>query len=40
MAFLGELLSSGIQYVVMLGIAVGAFCLGAAVNKNKKKKGK
>jgi len=38
MTFLGELLSSGIQYVVMLAIAVGAFCLGAAVSKNKKKK--
>ena len=38
MTFLGELLSSGIQYIVMLAIAVGAFCLGAAVSKNKKKK--
>jgi len=38
MTFLGELLSSGIQYIVMLAIAVGAFCLGASVSKNKKKK--
>ena len=37
MTFLGELLSSGIQYVLMLAIAVGAFCMGAAVSKNKKK---
>jgi len=40
MAFWEELLSSGIQYIVMLAIAVGAFCLGAAVSKNKKKKAK
>ena len=40
MAFLQELLSSGIQYVLMLAIAVGAFCLGAALSKNKKKKQK
>ena len=40
MAFLQELLSSGIQYVLMLAIAVGAFCLGGALSKNKKKKQK
>ena len=40
MAFLTELLSSGIQYVLMLAIAVGCFCLGAAISKNKKKKAK
>lgn len=38
MAFLEELLSSGIQYVLMLVIAVGCFCLGGAVSKHKKKK--
>ena len=37
MAFLNELISSGIQYVLMLAIAVGAFCLGGALSKNKKK---
>jgi len=37
MAILAELLSSGIQYVLMLGVAVGCFCLGAALSKNKKK---
>ncbi len=40
MDFLAELLSSGIQYVLMLGVAVGCFCLGAAVSKNKKAKKK
>lgn len=40
MAFLQELLSSGIQYVLMLAIAVGAFCLGGALSKGKKKKQK
>lgn len=40
MDFLGELFSSGIQYVIMLAIAVGCFCLGAQVSKNKKKKQK
>ncbi len=38
MDFLTELLSSTIQYVFMLGVAVGCICLGAAVSKNKKKK--
>ena len=37
MEFLQELLSSGIQYVLMLAIAVGAFCMGATMSKNKKK---
>jgi len=40
MAVLAELVSSGIQYVLMLGVAVGCFCLGAALSKNKKKKQK
>ena len=40
MAFFQELLSSGIQYVLMLAIAVGAFCLGGALSKGKKKKQK
>lgn len=40
MDFLAELLSSGIQYVLMLAIAVGAFCLGGALSKGKKKKQK
>ncbi len=40
MDFLAELLSSSIQYVLMLGVAVGCFCLGAAISKNKKKKAK
>lgn len=40
MEFLAELLSSSIQYVLMLGVAVGCFCLGAAISKNKKKKAK
>ena len=38
--FLSELLSSTVQYVLMLGVAVGCFCLGAALSKNKKKKAK
>ena len=40
MAFLQELLGSGIQYVLMICVAVGCFCLGAALSKNKKKKTK
>jgi len=40
MAFLGEFLSSTIQYVLMICVAVGAFMLGAALSKNKKKKQK
>lgn len=40
MEFLNELLSSTIQYVLMLGVAVGCVCLGAAVSKNKKQKAK
>lgn len=40
MAFLTELLSSTVQYVIMIAIAVGAFCLGGALSKNKKKKAK
>ena len=40
MTFLAELLSSGIQYVLMLGVAVGCFCLGAAISKGKRKKQK
>ena len=40
MACLSELLVSGIKYVVMLAIAVGAFCLGGALSKGKKKKQK
>ena len=40
MAFLAELLSSTAQYVFMLAVAVGCFCLGAAISKNKKKKAK
>lgn len=38
MAFLSELLSATVQYVLMIGVAVGCVCLGAAVSKNKKKK--
>ena len=38
MAFVTELLSSTAQYVFMLAVAVGCFCLGAALSKNKKKK--
>lgn len=38
--FLSELLGSTVQYVLMLGVAVGCFCLGAALSKNKKKKAK
>ena len=37
MTFFSELLSSGIQYVLMLALAVGAFLLGAAISKKKKK---
>ena len=37
MAFLSTLLISTVQYVLMLGVAVGCFCLGAAVKKNKTK---
>lgn len=40
MEFLSELLSSTIQYVFMIGVAVGCFCLGGALSKNKKKKTK
>ena len=38
MTFFTELLSSSVQYIIMLAVAVGAFCLGAAISKNKKKK--
>ena len=37
MGFLSALLASTVQYVVMLGVAVGCVCLGAAVKKNKTK---
>ena len=37
MMILGELLASTVQYVLMLGVAVGCVCLGAAVKKNKTK---
>jgi len=40
MAFVTELLGSTAQYVFMLAVAVGCFCLGAALSKNKKKKQK
>lgn len=40
MAFLSELASSTIQYVLMLLVAVGAFMFGAVLSKNKKKKEK
>ena len=40
MAFLTELLSSTVQYVLMIGIMIGCCCLGAALSKNKKKKAK
>ncbi len=40
MAFLGELLGSTVQYVLMIGVAVFCCCLGAAVGKHKKKKAK
>ena len=40
MDFLVELIQSSIQYVAMLAVAVGCFCLGAAVSKHKKKKNK
>ena len=35
--FVGTLISSTVQYVLMLGVAVGCVCLGAAVKKNKTK---
>ncbi len=35
--FVSTLISSTIQYVFMLGVAVGCICLGAAVKKNKTK---
>lgn len=35
--FLAELVSSSIQYVLMIGVAAGCFCLGAALAKKKKK---
>lgn len=38
MSFLAELLSSTAQYIFMIAVAVGCFCLGAALSKNKKKK--
>lgn len=38
MAFVTELLGSTAQYIFMLAVAVGAFCLGGAISKNKKKK--
>ena len=40
MDFLVELIQSSIQYVLMIVVAVGCFCLGAAVSKHKKKKNK
>lgn len=40
MDFLAELLSSTVQYVLMIGVMVGCCCLGAALSKNKKKKAK
>jgi len=40
MAFLTELLGSTAQYIFMIAVAVGCFCLGAALSKNKKKKAK
>lgn len=40
MAFLTELLGSTAQYIFMLAVAVGCFCLGGAVSKNKKAKKK
>lgn len=40
MAFLTELLSSAVQYIFMIAVAVGCVCLGAVVSKNKKKKTK
>ena len=38
MDFLVEFIQSSIQYVAMIAVAVGCFCLGAAFAKNKKKK--
>ncbi len=38
MEFLAELLSSSLQYIFMIAVAVGCFCLGAALSKNKKAK--
>lgn len=38
MAFLTEFLSSTAQYIFMIAVAVGCFCLGAAMSKNKKQK--
>ena len=35
--FVSTLISSTVQYVLMLGVAVGCVCLGAAVKKNKTK---
>ena len=35
--FVTTLISSTVQYVLMLGVAVGCVCLGAAVKKNKTK---
>ncbi len=35
--FLAELVSSSIQYVFMIGVAAGCFCLGAVLAKRKKK---
>lgn len=40
MAFLGELLASTVQYVLMIGVMIGCCCLGAAVSRHKKKKAK
>lgn len=40
MTFLTELLSSTAQYIFMIAVAVGCFCLGAAVSKHKKPKTK
>jgi hypothetical protein len=37
MAFLTELLSATAQYIFMIAVAVGCFCLGGALSKNKKK---
>ena len=35
--FVSTLIISTVQYVLMLGVAVGCVCLGAAVKKNKTK---
>lgn len=40
MDFLVEFIQSSIQYVLMLALAVGCFCLGAAFSKRKSKKKK